>query len=289
MKLPRHERPALSQTGVAVKRVTIAAMALACCLAAWAAPFATAPRAATAPRTLSVFAAASLAGAFGEIAGEFERTHPGLHVQINLAGTQQLAAQIEQGARTDVFAAADDRWMKYLEAQGRLAGAPANFARNRLVVILPRTNPARIARLQDLARRGVKLVIGAETVPVGRYAREMFEKLANSPDFDAAYSRRILSNVVSEEENVKLVVGRVQLGEADAGVCYRSDVTPAIARYVSVIEIPEASNVLAVYPIATLAAAPRAAEAAEFIAAVLSAKGQRALERHGLIPVAAAP
>lgn len=234
--------------------------------------------------TLSVFAAASLAGAFGEIARDFERAHAGVRVQLNLAGTQVLAAQIEQGAKADVFASADAQWMATLKEHGHLDGEPALFARNRLVVIVPRTNPARIGKLADLARPGVKFVIGVESVPVGRYGREMLAKLGGLAGYGGDFTRRALANVVSQEENVKGVVGKVQLGEADAGVCYRSDVTPAVARLVRVIEIPAEANVIADDPIAVVAGAPHADLAREFVAKVLDAQGQRALEHNGLIP-----
>jgi molybdate transport system substrate-binding protein len=234
--------------------------------------------------TVSVFAAASLAGAFGEVARGFERTHAGVHVQLNLAGTQVLVAQIEQGARADVFASADAQWMATLKEHGHLDGEPQLFAHNRLVLIVPRTNPARIGKLADLARPGVKLVIGVEWVPVGRYGREMLAKLGAQPGYGDAFVRRALANVVSQEENVKGVVGKVQLGEADAGVCYRSDVTPPVARLVRVIEIPAEANVIADYPISLVAGAPHADLAREFVAKVLAADGQRVLERNGLIP-----
>jgi molybdate transport system substrate-binding protein len=236
---------------------------------------------------LRVFAAASLVDAFQEIAHDFEVAHPGTRVQLNLAGSQQLATQIEQGASADVFTSADQRWMDYLKERSLLAGDPEVFAHNRLVVIVPRTNPARIARLQDLARPGVKLVLGAEAVPVGAYSREVIRRLAKSEGFVPAYATRVLANVVSEEENVKSVVGKVQLGEADAGLCYQSDVTPPVARFVRVLEIPDAANVLATYPIAVVANAPAGERARAFVSYVRSPEGQRALERHRLIPVAA--
>ncbi|MEO5618191.1 MAG: molybdate ABC transporter substrate-binding protein [Candidatus Eisenbacteria bacterium] len=251
-------------------------------LLAWGITAAAAPAA----QTLHVFAAASLAGAFGEIARDFERTHLGTRVRLNLAGSQQLAMQIEQGAAAEVFASADEPWMTYLADRSRLEGEPAQFARNRLAVIVPRTNPARIAGLRDLARRGVKLVIGAEAVPVGRYSREMLGTLANTPGFAPDFARRTLANVVSEEENVRLVVGKVQIGEADAGICYRSDVTDALSRFVRVFEIPEAAQVTATYPIAAIAGTARPVLARQFVAHVLSAEGQRVLERHGLLPAA---
>jgi molybdate transport system substrate-binding protein len=243
----------------------------------------------TAAATLQVFAAASLSDAFGEIAAAFERAHSGVKVQLNLAGSQQLAAQIEQGAAADVFASADPHWIEHLEKRGRIEGGATVFARNRLVVIVPRANPARIGRLQDLARPGVKLVLGAEAVPVGRYSRETLERLSRTAEFDPGFARRALANVVSEEENVKAVVGKVQLGEADAGICYRSDVTPQAARAVRVLVIADSVNVLATYPIAVLRGAPRGALAREFVALVTSPAGQHVLERHGLIPAAAAP
>lgn len=234
--------------------------------------------------TLHVFAAASLAEAFEEIASEFERAHPGTRVRLNLAGSQQLATQIEQGASADVFASADLHWMEYLEERARIEGRPAVFARNRLVVIVPNTNPARIGRLQDLSRPGVKVVLGAEAVPVGKYSRDVLRNLSRATGFDAGFARRVLANVVSEEENVKSVVGKVQLGEADAGLCYRSDVTRGVSRYVRVLAFPDSVNVLASYPIAVLRDTPRAALAREFVALVVSARGQSVLERRGLIP-----
>jgi molybdate transport system substrate-binding protein len=237
--------------------------------------------------TLRVFAAASLADAFGAIGRELERQRPGLTVRINLAGSQQLATQIEQGAAADVFASADERWMRDVEERGRLAGESAIFARNRLVAIVPRTNPARIRGLADLARGGVKLVLGADAVPVGRYSRIVLQNLARDPAFGRDFAARALRNLVSEEENVKSVVGKVQLGEADAGIVYRSDVTPAVARFLRVIEIPASANVFASYPIALVKDAREAEAGRVFIALVLSPGGQQLLARGGLIPAAA--
>jgi molybdate transport system substrate-binding protein len=244
-------------------------------------------RAADARATLRVFAAASLAGAFGELASEFERTHPGVAIQLNLAGSQQLAAQLELGASADVFASADERWMDHVRLRSLLAGSPRRFARNRLVVIVPQANPGRIARLQDLARPGVKLVLGARAVPVGRYSREMLQNLGRMPGFDLDFARRVMANVVSEEENVRAVAGKVQLAEADAGIVYRSDLTPALARSTRALEIPAGANVVASYPIAVLRRASLPDAARDFVALVLSPAGQRVLGRHGFAPATA--
>ena len=238
------------------------------------------------PSTLTVYAAASLTDAFKELGKTLEASHPGLTAQFNFAGSQQLAVQIEQGAPADVFACADQRWMDYAKEKGLFDGESTIFARNRLVAIVPRTNPARIRRLQDLVRKGIKLVVAAEAVPAGKYSRETLQNLAGAPGFPPAYDRQVLANVVSQEENVKAVVAKVQLGEADAGLVYRSDVTPAVARFVRVFEIPDPYNVLATYPIAVLKAAGNPEAARQFVELVSSDAGQRILQRHGLLPAA---
>jgi molybdate transport system substrate-binding protein len=241
-----------------------------------------------APSTLTVYAAASLTHAFQELGRTLEAGHPGLTVRFNFAGSQQLSLQLEQGAPADVFASADQRWMSYASEKGLVNGKATIFARNRLAVIVPRTNPARIGSLPDLARRGTKIVLAAEAVPVGKYSREALQNLAGAPGFPTAYDHRVLANVVSQEENVKAVVAKVQLGEADAGVVYRSDVSQAVSRYVRVFEIPDAYNVIASYPIAVLKAARNAEAARQFVDLVSSGTGQRVLQRCGLLPAAEA-
>lgn len=263
---------------------------LALALLPWLAVARPAPAiAAESETTLTVFAAASLAEAFTELGHELERQRPGLTVRFNFAGSQQLAAQIEQGARPDVFASADERWMTYVRDRQLVAGEPAVFARNTLVVIVPRSNPARIGRLRDLARGGVKLIVAADAVPVGRYSRTVLQNLARDPAYGRDYPRRVIANVVSEEENVRAVVGKVSLGEGDAGMVYRSDVAPAVARRVKVLEIPASANIVASYPMALLAGAPAPSAAQAFIDFVLSSAGQRTLARRGLIPVGRTP
>lgn len=243
-----------------------------------------APAHASAKQRLNVFAAASLSGAFADVARVFEQQHPAVSVQLNFAGSQQLAAQIEQGAQADVFASADDRWLEHVRARGLITGTPLTFAHNRLVFIVPKTNPGRIRRLQDLTKGGLKIVIGADAVPVGHYTRAVLANLSRTPGFPQDFANRVLANVVSEEENVKSIVGKVQLGEADAGVVYGSDVTPALSRYVRSIEIPEGANVVAAYPIAALKNAQQSDDARAFVALVLSDEGQRILQRWAFLP-----
>jgi molybdate transport system substrate-binding protein len=232
---------------------------------------------------LTVFAAASLTEAFTDIGQRFEQESPGRRVRFNYAGSQQLVLQIQQGAQADVFASADERWMKAVTDSGLAVDAPAVFAHNRLVVVIPAANPGRIDRLQDLGRRGLKIVLAAGAVPVGRYSRQALEQLEGAPGFTADYATRVLANVVSQEENVKAVVTKVQLGEADAGIVYRSDVTPSVARVTRVLDIPDEYNVVATYPIVVLRQSANQEMARRFVAFVLGAAGQRALAARGFI------
>ena len=246
-----------------------------------------APQAAAAAGTtsLTVFAAASLTEAFTALGKGMEQRTPGLRVTFNFAGSQQLATQIALGAKADVFASADQRWMDSLRERELLAGTPRAFARNLLVVIVPRANPGHVNQLQDLSRRGVKLVMAAEAVPAGTYGRAVLAKLDRAPGFPATYDAQVLRNVVSEEDSVKGVVTKVQLAEADAGIVYRSDVTPAIAGKVNVIEIPSGYNVVATYPIALVKGTLNADAGGQFIALVLSRAGQRILQDHNFAPL----
>jgi molybdate transport system substrate-binding protein len=253
----------------------------------------TAPAAAqsgrAAPSVLTVFAAASLTDAFEELGTLYQHGHPGTEVRFNFAGSQQLAAQLEHGASADVFASADQRWMAQVRRLGLAAGEPVVFAHNRLMVVLPAENPARIQRLEDLARPGLKLVLAADAVPAGRYSREVLRNLSRRPGFGPDYERGVLGNVVSEEESVKGVVAKVQLGEADAGMVYRSDVTPRIAAKFRMLDIPPTANIVASYPIAILAASGAPGAARAFVELVRGAEGRATLARHGLSPPPAAP
>ena len=239
--------------------------------------------AAPAPSTLTVYAAASLTDAFRDLGRTLEAAHPGLTVQFNFAGSQQLALQIEQGAPADVFASADQRWMSYAAEKGLVAGESAIFARNRLVAIVPRTNPARIRGLPDLARKGIKIVVAAEAVPAGKYSREALENLSTAPGFAPDYAGRVLANVVSQEENVKAVVAKVQLGEADAAVVYSTDATPHVRDQLQIIQVPDPLQTLATYPIA-VAKGNNSAGGEAFVAYVLGPQGQATLARWGFLP-----
>lgn len=230
--------------------------------------------------TVTVFAAASLTDAFQEIGRAFEASNAGTRVVFNFGGTPTLRTQLEQGARADVFAAADLSQMELAERAG-LVKSPRTFASNVLVVVTPRDNPGNVSALADLARPGLKLVVTNEEVPAGAYTRQMLSNLEAESTYGSAFRTRVLANVVSLESNVRQVVSKVELGEADAGVVYGSDVTAALASRLHLIEVPTRFNVSAEYPIAILKESRNRATASAFVEFILSAQGQSILKSHG--------
>jgi molybdate transport system substrate-binding protein len=232
---------------------------------------------------VTVFAAASLTEAFKEIAGAFEAQYPGVNVVFNFAGTPTLRAQLEQGARADVFASANPEQMDLAVSGGLTDGTVSTFARNSLVIITPSDNPAGIKAPSDLARDGLKLVFAQEDVPVGDYTKQSLTKMDDSGEFGAGFSRKVLDNVVSQESNVKQVVAKVELGEADAGIVYGTDVTPDVAPSLRKVEIPQRFNVVASYPIALVKDRQNDIAGRAFIDFVLSEAGQTILLKHGFL------
>lgn len=233
------------------------------------------------PPTLTVFAAASLTGVFRELADTVRYRYPGLAVDLSFGDSQVLAFQIKHGAAADLFASADDQYMRTIEDTGMVNGTPQVFAYNRLTIIIPPGKTGHVTRLEDLSRKGIKLVVEAEAAPAGRHARQVIANLAGTPGFPTGYERRTLANVVSNEETVKGVVTKVQLGEADAGLVYVSDVSGRLAATVRRIDIPEAQNVVARYPVAVLRHARNADAAHEFVGLLLSPTGRRILQAYG--------
>jgi len=226
--------------------------------------------------TLTVFAAASLTDAFTEIGKAFEAANPGVTVVLNFAGSQALRTQIEEGAVADVFASANTKEVDTLAAAG-MVGEAQPFVNNLLTIIAPADNPAGLLSPRDLARPGLKLVLAAEEAPVGMYARRVLEQMDDL--YGAGYHDAVMANVVSNEDNVKQVVAKVRLGEADAGMVYESDsvAAPELVK----IEIPAEANVIAVYPIAILGSGIEPELGQAFIEYVLSDAGRAVLHTWG--------
>jgi len=247
------------------------------------APAASEPPPAESETTLTVFAAASLTDAFGEIAAEFDAANPGVTTVFNFAGSNQLATQINEGAPVDVFASANRAQMDTAVESGRInADAPVIFVTNRLVVVIPADNPGNIQSLQDLAAPDTLIVLAAEAVPVGQYSLEFLDLAAADPAFGESYKDDVLANVASYEENVRSVLNKVSLGEADAGIVYTSDLVGV--ENVSSLDTPDEFNVIATYPIAALNDSAYGDTAAAFVDYVLSDAGQAILANYGFGP-----
>ncbi len=240
---------------------------------------------AAAERTLTVFGASSLTEYLDAAKKIFEKAHPGVEVRLNIASSSQCRMQIEQGAPADVFMSADTTNMEPLVA-AKSAIQPVVFAHNRLTVIIPKSNPGHVQALDDLGRKGLKLIIGAAEVPVGKYTRTVIDKMDASGKFGKDFGRRVLANVRSEEPAVKAVVTKVSLNEADAGICYISDVTPAVRGKLTAIRIPDQLNVVADYSIAVLKDSTEKDLAGDFVSYVLSKEGQKLLVQNGFLPLA---
>jgi molybdate transport system substrate-binding protein len=217
---------------------------------------------------IKVFAAASLTAAFTELGQQYTSANGGTKVTFNFAGSQALATQIQQAAPADVFASAD---LTNMDKVKDLVGTPQNFASNLLQIVVEKGNPKGVKTLDDLANPDLKVVLAAPDVPAGKYAAE------------ALNTAKVTVKPVSEEDNVKAVVTKVSLGEADAGIVYVTDVT-AGGDKVQGVDIPKDQNVTATYPIASVKAGKAQDKAQAFIDLVLSDQGQQVLKQYGFLP-----
>jgi molybdate transport system substrate-binding protein len=232
--------------------------------------------------SLTVFAAASLVDAFGTIEEQLETAHPGLDITVETAGSQTLVTQLTEGAEADVLATANNSTMQKAIDSGLIDGEAVTFTGNRLVIVTPPDNEAGVNSLLDLGNEGVQLVLAGADVPVGSYTRTalcQFSTLADSP---AGLIDSINANVVSEEVDVRSVLAKVQIGEADAGIVYASDAVASqlAGDTLNVIEFPDSLDTTASYPIAPVAGG-NAELAAAFIAYVQSPDGQQVLNDFG--------
>jgi molybdate transport system substrate-binding protein len=220
------------------------------------------------PTEIKVFAAASLTGAFNKLGQDWTAANPGTRVAFNFAGSQALATQIQQGAPADVFASADTTNMGKVSSQ---AGPPKTFASNLLQIIVAKSNPKGVKGLADLSSPDLKVVLAAPDVPAGKYARQALD------------AQHVNVKPVSLEDNVKAVVTKVSLGEADAGIVYVTDVT-AGGDKVEGVDIPDSQNVPATYPITVLKGSSHQSQAQSFMNMVLSDQGQQVLKSFGFLP-----
>lgn len=223
----------------------------------------------TAPTgSITVLAAASLTDVFTRAAADLKTRYPGTDYRFSFGSSSTLATQIVNGAPADVFASADEKNMRTVVDAGLVSGAASVFTANRLQIVVGRGNPKHLAALADLARPDLVVVLAGPTVPVGRYSREALAKAG------------VTVHPASDEVDVRAVLNKVALGEADAGIVYTTDVLSAGAR-VTGVDVPDAFQVVARYPIAVVkdATDPRLAQA--FIDYLLSAEGRTLLASFG--------
>jgi molybdate transport system substrate-binding protein len=216
--------------------------------------------------TLTVLAASSLTDVFPRAAKVYEKSHPGTRIRFSFAGSQELAAQVRQGSPADALVTADTRTMDGLKSE--IEGTTAVIAKNRLTIATPKDNPAHVNALADLSRKDTKVVLAAPEVPVGRYSRQILDR------------QGLEVKAVSQEANVRAVLSKVELGEADAGIVYKTDATAAHGK-VATVGIPDAQNAIASYPAATLKASQHADAASAFVKWLSGAKAQKLLRDAG--------
>ncbi|MEY2931852.1 MAG: hypothetical protein RL033_2601 [Pseudomonadota bacterium] len=225
-----------------------------------------------------IFAAASLRDAFGNLRDEFVKTNPTVEITFNFAGTQELRTQLEHGAPVDVFASADKKNMDALE-QGSKVSKAAVFARNEPVIVVAKEKQGKVSGLADLPKLD-RLVVGTPEVPIGRYTVQILGNAGKTlgADFAASFDKK----VASRELDVRQVLNKVVLGEADAGIVYRTDANSAKDK-VGVVTIPAELNVIAEYPIAVTSAAAHPTPAGAWVKFVLSPAGQEVLNAAGFL------
>ncbi|MFJ6749224.1 MULTISPECIES: molybdate ABC transporter substrate-binding protein [unclassified Streptomyces] len=221
---------------------------------------------AAAPKVnLTVLAASSLTDVFKKAGAAYEKEHPGTQVHFSFAGSQELAAQVKQGAPADALVTADTKTMDGLKAD---TGTPTVIAKNRLVIATGEGNPKKIDNLKALTGSKLKVVLAAAEVPVGRYSKQVLDaqKLAVKP--------------VSQEPNVRAVLSKVELGEADAGIVYKTDAATAPDK-VDAVDIPDAQNAVASYPAATLKTSKNSKASAAFVKWLSTPEAQKLLQQAG--------
>jgi len=231
--------------------------------------------------TLTAFVAANATEVFNIAIDRFEREHPGVSVKPSYTGTQILLTQLEQGAQVDLFLSADEAHAQKAVADGLISRYDP-VSSNSEVIVVPRSNPAGVSSLRDLATKPVKLIIGVPTVPIGIYTRQIFTKAA--AQYGPEFPQQALAHVVSTETDVKQILHKVALNEADAGLVYRTDITPDVAGQVTMIPVPDADQVISVNYIAVPTRAPHQELAQQLRDYLLSPEGQSVFTSLGYRP-----
>lgn len=230
---------------------------------------------------LTVFCAAGLSGAFNEL-GQVYKNESNVSIDFNFDGAQVLRTQIENGAHADVFVSGSNKHMNALKWEGFIDNSSVFvLAKNWQAIIVPRDNPAKIENLSDLAKPGVKIVMGSKDLPITDVTNQILNKTANDTAFGPDFKQKVLANVISQETNINFIVAKMALGEADAAFAHKSEVSSEYAAKVTLIEIPEKYNVKSEYTIGILGESKNPSEAKKFLDLVKSDAGKEILVKHG--------
>jgi molybdate transport system substrate-binding protein len=234
---------------------------------------------------LTIFAAASLAGVLDDVKMAYASSHPGTTLTISTDSSAALATQIEQGAPADVFLSADTTNAQRLVSGGFSTGEAVAFASNKLAIVAPADNPAGISTPADLAKAGLKLIAAGDEVPITAYAKQVVANLAKEPGYPAGFEAAYAANVVSKEDNVKAVIGKIEIGEGDAAIVYATDAKAS--NDVTTIPVPEGANVTAKYAAIVVGASPDQEPARMFLGWLTGPDGKAVLWRFGFLPPSA--
>ena len=255
-----------------------AASAVASTTAPASAVASTAPSAAV---DLTVYAASSLKAALDKVKAQYEAANPGTTLTISTDASSALEAKIEQGAPADVFLSADTTNPQKLVDKALASGSLTNFAKNKLTVIVPKDNPAKLQTPEDLAKSGVKVIAAGDAVPITKYATQLVGNLAKEPGYPANFVAAYDANIASKEDNVGAIVAKVGTGEGDAGIVY---VTDATGKDVAAIAVPPDANVIATYAGAVLKSSANPSAASTFLTWLAGPDGQATLSGFGFLP-----
>jgi molybdate transport system substrate-binding protein len=231
---------------------------------------------------LTIFAAASLAAVLDNVKAAYEPAHPGTILTISTDSSAALRTKIEQGAPADVFLSADTTNPKKLVDGGFAAGEAVVFAANNLTIVVPADNPGGVASPADLAKPGLKVIAAGDEVPITIYAIQLVQNLAREAGYPADFERAYSANVVSREDNVKAVIGKIEIGEGDAAIVYVTDARASTK--VDTVDLPDSANVLARYAGVVVGASADQEAARTFLGWLTSPDGQAILSSFGFLP-----
>ena len=229
---------------------------------------------------VTVFAASSLTDVFKEVAAAFQDARSGAEVTLNFAATSTLRAQLEEGARADLFASADQLQMELARNAGVLDGEPVLFATNRLAIVAP-AGDQKVKALRDLAQPRLRLILGTPQSPIGAYTEEALRRIAADERYGAEFVQQVRSNVVTYGLNARQATAIVQLGEADAAIAYVTDAGVRGGSALRAMPLPSEFAGTPLYPIALVRDSSARDLAQAFIDFLRSEEGLRILERHG--------